>query len=80
MIQMILAAAPVLFEIDNKVFTRGFDLPSKDVKEQIVYLINSIVFVAYDGDTPIGFFAYEHKDNNEVEVMSMAVIPEYQRS
>lgn len=69
----------ILFKIDNKAFSRDFDLPSKDVAEQERYLKNSSVYVAYDGKTPIGFFAYEHKDNNEIEVKSIAVIPEYQK-
>lgn len=71
--------AQILFEVDKKAFNRDFDLPSKDVAEQKRYLRGSIIFVAYDEENPVGFFAYKHKGSKEIEIKTIAVIPEYQR-
>ena len=68
----------ILFELDNQIFVRRFDLPSRDVAEQVNYLKNSIVYLVYDIDKIIGFFAYEVKNKTEAEVKTMALLPEYQ--
>jgi ribosomal-protein-alanine N-acetyltransferase len=67
-----------LFYIDNAAFNRDFDLKAKSVKEEVDYLQNSEIYVAYEGVKTIGFIAYEDK-HNSVEIISLAVIPEYQR-
>ena len=73
----LLKEASILFEIDNKVFVREFDIPSKDVNEQITYLKGSEIYIAYDDGIPTGFFAYE-SGGNLVELKTMAVLPSHQ--
>ena len=67
-----------LFYIDNAAFNRDFDLKSRSVKEETDYLQNSEIYVAYEGMKIIGFIAYEDKQDS-VEIISLAVIPEYQK-
>jgi ribosomal-protein-alanine N-acetyltransferase len=67
-----------LFYIDNAAFNRDFDLKSRSVKEETDYLQNSEIYVAYEGVKTIGFIAYEDKQDS-VEIISLAVIPEYQK-
>lgn len=67
-----------LFYIDNVAFNRDFDLKARSVKEEVDYLKNSEIYVAYEGEKNIGFIAYEDKQRS-VEIMSLAVIPEYQK-
>ncbi len=66
-----------LFEIDNAAFTRDFDLKARSVKEEADYLKNSEVYIAQQADKAIGLIGYEMKQDF-VEIMSLAVIPEYQ--
>ena len=68
----------LLLNLDNECFNRPFDLPSSSVNEQVTYLKDSLTFIYYDGDKPIGFFAYEPQENNQIELKTMAVIPSYQ--
>ncbi len=67
-----------LFHIDNAAFNRDFDLKARSVKEEVDYLQNSEVYVAYEGAKNIGFIAYENKKDS-AEIISLAVIPEYQK-
>lgn len=67
----------VLLEIDNRVFTREFDLPSRDVQEQVSYLRDSETFIAYKDKKPVGFLSFKVK-GDDVEIKTMVVIPEYQ--
>ncbi len=67
-----------LFYIDNAAFTRDFDLKARSVKEEVDYLQNSEIYVAYEGAKTIGFIAYEDK-RDSVEIISLAVVPEYQK-
>lgn len=67
----------LLLEIDNKVFNREFDNPSRDDEEEINYLKGSEVYIAYENRAPIGFFAYK-VEGNDAEVKTMAVLPEWQ--
>lgn len=69
--------AQVLFELDNKAFHRDFDLPSRDVHEQIDYLEGCDVYILYDKHEPIGFFAFK-KENEGIEVKAVVVTPEKQ--
>jgi ribosomal protein S18 acetylase RimI-like enzyme len=66
----------VLFELDNKAFYREFDLPSRNIQEQIDYLQGSETYILYDGN-PVGFFAFEHHDKG-VEIKAIVVHPEKQ--
>lgn len=67
-----------LFYVYKAAFNRDFDLKVKSVKEGVDYLQNSEIYVAYEGTKTIGFIAYEDKPDS-VEVMSLAIIPEYQK-
>ena len=67
-----------LFYVDNAAFNREFDLKARSVKEEVDYLQNSEIYVAYEGTKTIGFIAYEDKQDS-VEITSLAVIPEYQK-
>ena len=73
----ILQFAAIIFKIDNKAFSRPFDLPSRDINEQRDYLKASEVFIAYENGEPIGFIAYEIR-KNETEIKSIAILPEHQ--
>lgn len=70
-------SAAILFDIDNKAFSRPFDLPSRSIEEQAEFLKDSEVFIAYENDAPIGFIACETKVN-VTEIRSIAVLPEWQ--
>ncbi len=67
-----------LFYIDNAAFNRDFDLKARSIKEEVDYLQNSEINVAYEGTKIVGFIAYEDKQDS-VEIISLAVIPEYQK-
>jgi ribosomal protein S18 acetylase RimI-like enzyme len=69
--------ASVLFELDNKAFHRDFDLPSRNVQEQIDYLHGCDVYMLYDEGKPVGFFAFK-KENDKIEVKAIVVTPEKQ--
>lgn len=69
--------AKTLLELDNKAFHRDFDLPSRNIQEQIDYLQGSDVYVLYDEDEPVGFFAFK-KVNDGIEVKAIVVTPEKQ--
>jgi len=67
-----------LFLIDNAAFNRDFDLKARSVAEEVDYLKNSEIYMAYETKRAIGFVAFE-KRKDAIEVMSLAVIPEYQK-
>lgn len=67
-----------LFQLDNLVFNRIFDIPSKDVEEESSFLKNSTIHLVYNEKTPIAFCAYEPKGHDSTEVKVMAVLPEFQ--
>lgn len=67
-----------LFHVDNAAFNRDYDLKAKSVKEEVDYLQNSEICVAFEGTKIIGFIAYEVQQDS-VEIMSLAVIPEHQK-
>ncbi len=66
-----------LFELDNEAFNRDFDLPSRDIQEQVNYLQGSESYILYDEDAPAGFFAFK-KDQDGIEVKAIVVDPEKQ--
>ncbi len=67
-----------LFFIDNEAFNREFDLKARSVKEEVDYLKNSEVYIAYEDNTTVGLIGYQIKQGY-VEIMSLAVIPAYQK-
>ena len=67
-----------LFYIDNAAFNRDFDLKARSMKEEVNYLQNSEIYMAYEGTNTVGFIAYEDKLDS-TEIMSLAVVPEYQK-
>lgn len=50
-----------LFRIDNTAFNRDFDIKAKSVKEELDYLQNSKIYVAFEETKAIGFIAYEDR-------------------
>lgn len=69
--------AQVLFELEKRAFFRDFDLPSRNVEEQIDYLKESEVFALYENGVVVGFFAYRQGEN-DVELLVIAVDPQKQ--
>lgn len=69
--------AQTLFKLDNLAFHRDFDLPSRNIQEQIDYLQGSEVYILYDNLEPMGFFAFK-EDEEGVELMAIAVNPKMQ--
>jgi len=67
-----------LFLIDNAAFNRDFDLKARSVEEEVSYLQKSDIYGAYDEEKMVGFVAYEDRAGT-TEIMSLAVIPEYQK-
>jgi ribosomal-protein-alanine N-acetyltransferase len=67
-----------LFSIDNAAFNREFDLKAKSIDEEIDYLKNCEIYIAYENEKAVGFIAYENK-KDLIEIMSLAIIPDYQR-
>lgn len=67
----------ILLEIDNKAFNGPFDNPSSSIEEETEFLKGAETHIWLDGDKPIGFFAFK-KTGDEVELKTMAIIPEYQ--
>lgn len=67
-----------LFYVDNAALTRDFDLKARSVKEEVDYLQNSEIYVTYEGVKIIGFIAYKDKQDS-VEIISLAVVPKYQK-
>ncbi|MEK7543594.1 MAG: GNAT family N-acetyltransferase [Patescibacteria group bacterium] len=70
--------AKVLLELDNKAFHRDFDLPSRNLQEQIDYLQGSDVYILYDTHKAVGFFAFK-KQEDGIEIMAIVVTPKQQR-
>jgi ribosomal-protein-alanine N-acetyltransferase len=66
-----------LFDIDNAAFIREFDLKARSIQEEVNYLKNCDVYIAYQKNQAIGFIGYKKKLDS-AEIMSLAVIPEYQ--
>lgn len=69
--------AALLLDIDNKVFTRSFDIPSKDIDEQKTYLKDASVYLVANEDSPVGFYAYTTQDDY-IQIKTMALLPTYQ--
>ena len=67
----------LLFEIDNAAFTREFDLRARNIQEEVDYLKNSEVFLAYDDNRAVGLIGYQ-LESDKAEIKTLAVIPEYQ--
>ena len=70
--------AELLFKLDNSVFNKEFDIPSRTVQEQKEYLQGSETYIAYDTQEAIGFFAFKQK-GEDIELLSIAVTPSNQR-
>lgn len=66
-----------LFKLDNLALHRDFDLPSRNIQEQIDYLRGSEVYVLYEDGKALGFFAFK-EEKSEVELLVIVVIPEKQ--
>lgn len=64
----------ILFTLDNKAFTRDFDLTARNVQEEVNYLKDCEVYILYDKTRPIGFFAFTDKG----EIKTLVVAPEKQ--
>lgn len=69
--------AKILFKLDNQALCRDFDLPSRNIQEQIDYLQGSEVYILYEGGNAIGFFSFKG-EKNKVELLAIVVIPEEQ--
>jgi [ribosomal protein S18]-alanine N-acetyltransferase len=67
----------LLLELDNRCFNRIIDYPSASVKEELGFLSGSSTYICFDDDKAVGFFAYKDNSKGEVELKTMAVIPEY---
>lgn len=67
-----------MLELDNLCFSRDFDYPSATIEEELGYLKRSETYIYFDDVKAVGFFSYKLIENGEVELKSMAVIPEYQ--
>jgi ribosomal protein S18 acetylase RimI-like enzyme len=70
--------AKLLFELGNKAFYREFDLPAREVQEEIDYLKGSDVYILYEENIPVGFFAIK-KDDDGYDLNTISVLPEKQR-
>ena len=68
----------LLLKIDNEVFIREFDLPSRDVGEQINYLRGSETYLVREEGKIVGFHAFLPVNELEVEIKTMAVLPQFQ--
>lgn len=69
--------ASALFELERRSFFREFDLPSRNVQEQMDYLKDSEVFALYENKNMVGFFALRKK-GGDVELLVIAVDPKKQ--
>lgn len=75
----LLEKAQELFEMDVKTFVRDFDYPATKVADTISYLKGCEVYFVYEDDKTIGSFSYKEAKDGQVEVMQVAVLPQYQR-
>jgi len=71
--------AELLFSLDNKAFTRDFDFIFKASEELLGFFKDSILYIVYSNDAPAAYFAIEKGGKGEAEIMTVAVIPDYQR-
>lgn len=67
----------LFFEMDNKAFIRSYDLPARSIEEESHYLEKSEVYIVFESEKPIGFFAFENQ-GEKVEIKTVVVLPEYQ--
>lgn len=68
---------PTIFNLDEKIFTEKYHRRSSTMDELSGHLKDCKVYMAYDQKKPIGYISYRQKDN-DIELMDLAVIPEYQ--
>lgn len=67
----------MLFELENKIFTRNYHRKAPNPEELLNRIDKGETFVVYNQKVPIGFIAFEEKDNG-IEIYSLGVLPEYQ--
>ena len=67
-----------MLKLDQASFNRDFDIPfAKRELEDL--LADSEVWLFYFEDKPIGYYAFEEKNKDLVEIIGVVVIPEYQK-
>ena len=69
----------LVFNLDNKAFTRNFDFIFKNLEEMLDFFKDSTPYIVYKNDIPVAYFAIEKRGKGEAEIMTVAVIPNYQR-
>jgi ribosomal protein S18 acetylase RimI-like enzyme len=70
--------AEVIFKIVKQSFTREFDPQTKDVEVVKAYLKKCDVYFLYDKNEQIGYFALWNKSDAEIELKSIALLPNFQ--
>lgn len=68
----------LIFTIEKKAFTRDFDLCSRDVQEEVDYLKDGEVYIAYSDEVAMGYIAYKPSTQNSAEIIALAVLPDHQ--
>lgn len=69
----------LVFDLDNKAFTRDFDFIFKNLEEMLKFFKNSTLYIVCKNNVPAAYFAIEKKGKDEAEITTVAVIPDYQR-
>jgi ribosomal protein S18 acetylase RimI-like enzyme len=65
--------APALFELEKKVFTRPFDLPSRSIDEFNSFLSKSTFIFAKDSEHIVGFLAFDREEDQSIELKLIVV-------
>jgi ribosomal protein S18 acetylase RimI-like enzyme len=66
----------LLLELDNKIFSRDYDNPCKNVDELVEMLEDSEIYIAYSDNQPIGYFAFTPKEDH-MYLTTFGLIPEF---
>lgn len=69
----------ILFKFEEKCFIRKIDVRFKNADELVSYLKHMIAYFAILNSEIAGYIGYEKKSKNEIELIAIAVLPEYQR-
>ena len=72
-------AAPVIYKIYKKAFTRPFDVKVTRIKYVLDYLKDCATYLGYLGEKPVCYFSYKNTGKNTLEVETAGVLPENQR-
>ncbi|KKT72744.1 MAG: hypothetical protein UW69_C0082G0003 [Microgenomates group bacterium GW2011_GWA2_44_7] len=68
----------LLNDLDNKIFTRDFDIPSMSVQEEVEYLKDCQTFIYFEDNNPVGFYCYSQDNDGLVILKGVGVIPGHQ--